>query len=57
MKKRNHKATRPLLKKAVNQPAKVTIHKMPTGVRGLDTPIAIHALKDAIARAPQTRAA
>ena len=36
MKKQNDAAKRKLPKKAVSQPAKVTIHKMPTGVRGLD---------------------
>ena len=36
MKKQNNAAKRTLPKKAVSQPAKVTIHKLPTGVRGLD---------------------
>ena len=36
MKKRNAAPKRKRLKKAVSQPAKVTIHQMPTGVRGLD---------------------
>ena len=36
MKKLNNVATRKLPKKAVSQRAKVTIHKMPSGVRGLD---------------------
>jgi circadian clock protein KaiC len=36
MKKQNDAAKRKLPKKAVSQPRKVTIHKMPTGVRGLD---------------------
>src|SRR5471030_1210979 len=36
MKKPNNAAKRKLPKKAVRQPAKVTIRKLPTGVRGLD---------------------
>src|ERR1700732_5250205 len=36
MKQPNDAAKRKLVKKAVSQPAKVTIHKLPTGVRGLD---------------------
>ena len=36
MKKQNDAAKRKLPKKVVSQPAKVTIRKMPTGVRGLD---------------------
>ena len=36
MKKQNNAAKRKLPKKAASQPAKVTIHKLPTGVRGLD---------------------
>jgi circadian clock protein KaiC len=36
MKKQNATANRKLPKKAVSQPANVTIHKLPTGVRGLD---------------------
>ena len=36
MKKQNDAARRKLPKKAVSRPAKVTIHKVPTGVRGLD---------------------
>jgi circadian clock protein KaiC len=36
MKKHNDMAKRKLPKKAVSQPTKVTIHKMPTGVPGLD---------------------
>src|SRR5450755_1061636 len=36
MKKPNNTAKRKLPKKVVSQPAKVTIHKIPTGVRGLD---------------------
>jgi len=36
MKSSNDAAKRNLTKKAVNQPAKVTIRKLPTGVRGLD---------------------
>jgi circadian clock protein KaiC len=36
MKKQNDAAKRKLPKKVLSQPAKVTIHKMPTGVRGLD---------------------
>src|SRR3990172_3617412 len=36
MKKQNDVDKRKPAKKAVNQPAKVTIHKIPTGVRGLD---------------------
>src|SRR5512140_183625 len=36
MKKPNDAAARKLAKKVVRQPAKVTIHKIPTGVRGLD---------------------
>jgi len=36
MKKQNDAAKRKLPTKLVGQPAKVTIHKMPTGVRGLD---------------------
>src|SRR5471032_2132566 len=36
MKKQNDAAKRKLPKKAVSQPAKVTIRKLPTGVRGLD---------------------
>jgi circadian clock protein KaiC len=36
MKKKNNAANRRLPKKVAPQPAKVTIHKMPTGVRGLD---------------------
>jgi circadian clock protein KaiC len=36
MKKQNDAAKRKLPKKAMRQPAKVTIHKIPTGVRGLD---------------------
>ncbi|MDZ4286618.1 MAG: ATPase domain-containing protein [Prosthecobacter sp.] len=36
MKKHNAPAKRKLPKKVVGQPAKVTIRKMPTGVRGLD---------------------
>lgn len=36
MKKQNDADKRKPAKKAVNQPAKVTIHKIPTGVRGLD---------------------
>src|ERR1700730_16499788 len=36
VKKQNDAAKRKLPKKAVSQPAKVTIHKLPTGVFGLD---------------------
>ena len=36
MKKSNNAAKRKLPKKVVSQPAKVTIRKLPTGVRGLD---------------------
>ena len=36
MKKQNDAAKRKLPKKVVSQPAKVTIRKLPTGVRGLD---------------------
>src|SRR5471032_1143389 len=36
MKKQNDAAKRKLPKKAVSQPAKVKIRKLPTGVRGLD---------------------
>lgn len=36
MKKKNDTANRKLPKKIANLPAKVTIHKLPTGVRGLD---------------------
>jgi circadian clock protein KaiC len=36
MKKQNDVAKRKLLGKIANQPGKVTIHKIPTGVRGLD---------------------
>ena len=36
MKKPNNAAKRKLSKILVSQPAKVTIHKIPTGVRGLD---------------------
>lgn len=36
MKNQNDAAKRKLPKKVVSQPAKVTIHKIPTGVRGLD---------------------
>src|ERR1039457_6874088 len=36
MKKSNNAANRKLPKKVVSQPAKVTIRKLPTGVRGLD---------------------
>ena len=36
MKKKNDAAKRKLAKKAVSPPAKVTIRKLPTGVRGLD---------------------
>src|SRR5450631_4617688 len=36
MKNQNDADKRKLTKKAVRQPAKVTIHKIPTGVRGLD---------------------
>src|SRR5476649_1815387 len=36
MKKPNNTAKRKLPKKVVSQPAKVTIRKLPTGVRGLD---------------------
>jgi circadian clock protein KaiC len=36
MKKQNNAAKRNLIKNAVSQPAKVTIRKLPTGVRGLD---------------------
>src|SRR6266700_2214073 len=36
MKKRNDATKRKRSKKVVSQPAKVTIQKMPTGVRGLD---------------------
>jgi circadian clock protein KaiC len=36
MKQPNDAAKRKLVKKAVSQPAKVTIRKLPTGVRGLD---------------------
>src|ERR1035441_1480048 len=36
MKKPNNAAKRKLPKKVVSQPAKVTIRKLPTGVRGLD---------------------
>jgi circadian clock protein KaiC len=36
MKKQNNESKRKLLEKDISQPAKVTIHKMPTGVRGLD---------------------
>ena len=36
MKKKKDAAKRPSPKQAVNPPAKVTIHKLPTGVRGLD---------------------
>jgi circadian clock protein KaiC len=36
MKKRNKAAKLELRKKVVTKPAKVTIHKLPTGVRGLD---------------------
>ena len=36
MKKKNNAVKRDLPKKSVSQPAKVTIRKLPTGVRGLD---------------------
>src|SRR6266704_259416 len=36
MKKKSDAANRKLTKKVVSQPAKVTIRKIPTGVRGLD---------------------
>ena len=36
MKNRNDADKRKLAKKVVSQPAKVTIRKLPTGVRGLD---------------------
>ena len=36
MKKPNNAAKHKLPKKVVSQPAKVTIRKLPTGVRGLD---------------------
>ena len=36
MKKQNDAAKRKMQKEAVSPPAKVTIHKLPTGVRGLD---------------------
>src|SRR3972149_3067735 len=36
MKRQNDAAKRKLPKQGVSQPAKVTIHKIPTGVRGLD---------------------
>src|ERR1019366_10369237 len=36
MKKSNNAAKRKLPKKVVSQPSKVTIRKLPTGVRGLD---------------------
>ena len=36
MKKQNDSAKRKLLKEVVSRPAKVTIRKLPTGVRGLD---------------------
>jgi len=36
MKKPNDKARRSLRRKAVSPPGKVTLHKLPTGVRGLD---------------------
>jgi len=36
MKIQNDAGKRKLAKKGVNQPAKVTIRKLPTGVRGLD---------------------
>src|SRR5471032_748959 len=36
MKKQNDSAKRSVTKKVVSQPAKVTIRKLPTGVRGLD---------------------
>jgi len=36
MKRQNDAARRKLPKQGVSQPAKVTIHKIPTGVRGLD---------------------
>ena len=36
MKKQNKKAKLPSLKRALSEPAKVTIRKLPTGVRGLD---------------------
>ena len=36
MKKRNNAAKLKAPKKAVSQPAKVAIHKIPTGVRGLE---------------------
>src|SRR5471032_1092277 len=36
MKKQNDAAKRKMPTKVASQPAKVTIHKLPTGVRGLD---------------------
>ena len=36
MKRENNRAKLTLRKKAVSKPAKVTIHQLPTGVRGLD---------------------
>jgi circadian clock protein KaiC len=36
MKKENKRAKLTLPKKAVSKPAKVTIHQLPSGVRGLD---------------------
>src|SRR6266480_3499076 len=36
MKNQDDAAKRKLTKKVVSRPAKVTIHKVPTGVRGLD---------------------
>src|SRR5476649_860741 len=36
MKKQNDATKRSLTKKAVSEPAKVTLHKIPTGVRGFD---------------------